>query len=110
MTGVTLSGVVYEETSTGRVGIAGVSVYCEMCGETTHTWAIADANGFYRFAGNLATGGGVWLRPGTRTAVMVQRDGYTDPPGVPIMFTSGGGWREVPISGDTQFDIQLVRR
>lgn len=109
LTGVSLSGVVYEETPTGRVGIGGAPVYCEMCGEITHTWAIADANGFYRFPGDLATGGGVWLRPGTRTVVMARTDGYQDPPGVPLMF-NGTGWREVLIGGDTRFDIQLVRR
>jgi len=101
--------VVYEETPTGRVGIAGASVYCEKCGEITHTWAIADAKGFYRFPGDLATGGGVWLYPGIRTAVRARKDGYQDPPGIPLMFNSTG-WREVLIGGDTRFDIQLVRR
>ena len=109
MTAVSLYGLVYEETPAGRVGIAGAAVYCEVCGEETHTWAIAGADGFYRFPGDLATGGGVWLRPGALTVVGVERDGYQDPPGVPLMFNRTG-WRQVMVSGDTRFDIQLVRR
>ena len=106
---VSLYGMVYEETPAGRVGIAGAAVYCEVCGVDTHTWAIADNNGFYRFSPDIATGGGVWLQLGTLTAVGVQRDGYQDPPGVPLMFNSTG-WRRVMVTGDTQFDIQLARR
>ena len=110
LTAVSLYGLVYEETAAGRVGIAGAAVYCEVCGEETHTWAKADANGFYRFSSDLATGGGVWLRPGALTVVGVQSDGYEDPPGTPLMFNNRPGWRQVSIAGDTQFDIQLVRR
>ena len=110
LTAVSLHGLVYEETPTGRVGVAGAAVYCEACGEATHSWATADANGFYRFPGDLATGGGVWLRPGALTVVGVEREGYQDPPGTPLMFNNSSGWRQVLIAGDTQFDIQLVRR
>lgn len=109
LTAVSLHGLVYEETPAGRVGIAGAAVYCEVCGEETHTWAIADANGYYRFSGDVATGGGVWLQPGAFTVISVQHDDYQDPPGVPLMFNRGG-WRRVMVSGDTQFDIQLIRR
>lgn len=110
LTAVSLYGLVYEETATGRVGIAGAAVYCEVCGEITHSWATADANGFYRFSSDLATGGGVWLRPGAVTVVGVQRDGYQDPPGVPLMFNGRPGWRQVMVTADTRFDIQLDRR
>ena len=109
LTAVSLYGLVYEETAAGRVGIAGAAVYCEVCGEGTHSWAIADANGFYRFSSDLATGGGVWLRPGAATIVGVEHDGYQDPPGTPLMFNRPG-WRQVMISSDTRFDIQLDRR
>ena len=109
LTAVSLHGLVYEETATGRAGIAGAAVYCEVCGEDTHSWAIADASGFYRFSSDLATGGGVWLRPGAVTVVGVEHDGYQDPPGVPLMF-NGPGWRQVMVTADTRFDIQLVRR
>jgi len=106
---VSLYGLVYEETPSGRTGIAGAAVYCEVCGVDTHSWAFADANGFYRFSPDIATGGGVWLRAGALTAVGVEREGYQDPPGVPLMFNSSG-WRQVMVTGDTRFDIQLVRR
>ena len=109
LTAVSLYGLVYEDTAAGRVGIGGAAVYCEVCGADTHTWAIADANGFYRFSSDIATGGGVWLRTGALTVVGVEHDGYQDPPGVPPMFNTTG-WRQVMISGDTQFDVQLVRR
>src|SRR6187401_1827657 len=75
LTAVSLHGLVYEENATGRVGIGGAAVYCEVCGAITHTWAFADANGFYRFPSDLATGGGVWLQPGAVTVVGIARDG-----------------------------------
>jgi hypothetical protein len=109
LTPVSLYGLVYEETAVGRVGIAGAAVYCEVCGAETHTWAKADSNGFYRFSADIATGGGVWLQTGALTVVGVQHESYLDPPGVPLMFNRTG-WRQATVSGDTQFDIQLVRR
>lgn len=114
--GVSLTGVVYEVTPTGPVGIAGAGVYCEACGVMTHTWTAADANGVYRFSGDLATGGGVWLSSGFLTAILVQHAAYQDPPGLPPLrgpmfhIPDGPGWREVLIDGDTRFDIQLARR
>ena len=114
--GVSLTGLVYEITPTGPVGIAGASVYCEACGLMTHTWATADSNGFYNFSGDLARGGGVWLAPGFLTAVAVQHTAYQDPPGLPPLrgplfhIPTGPGWREVLIEGDTRFDIELIRR
>jgi hypothetical protein len=111
LTGVSLSGVVYELTPTGRKPIARALVYCELCGKETHTFATADDNGFYHFSGDLATGGGVWLAPGVPTPLAVgyyNRD-FEDPPGLPAA-RQGPGWREVLIDGDTRFDIELVRR
>jgi hypothetical protein len=105
LTGVSLSGVVYESTPTGRVPIAGVNVYCELCGELTHTWTTADANGFYIFSGDLANGGGVWLS-GQPTPLLVAKDGYGDP----AACLPGFSCREILINGDTRFDIELVRR
>jgi len=111
-----LTGLVYEITRAGPVGIAGASVYCEACDLQTHTWATADTNGFYSFSGDLARGGGVWLSSGILTAIGVEHRDYQDPPGLPPLrgplfhFPSGPGWREVLIEGDTRFDIQLVRR
>lgn len=110
LTAVSLYGRVYEETPVGPVGIAGAAVYCEDCGAITHTWAIADDSGFYRFPSDISTGGGVWLNPARRTEVSVRSNAnYRDPDDVPVA-RLGAGWREVTISGDTQFDIRLVRR
>jgi hypothetical protein len=44
---VTLSGVVSEVMATGQAPIEGVSIYCEPCGEATHTFASTDNNGLY---------------------------------------------------------------
>jgi hypothetical protein len=109
--GVSLSGVVYELTPTGPTPIAGAIVYCEPCGEETHTFATADDNGFYHFSGDLARGGGVWVAPGVPTPIVVgyYNPGYEDPSGLPAT-RNGPGWREVLIDGDTRFDIELVRR
>ena len=103
---VTLSGVVFEVTPTGPLPIEGAVVYCELCGEETHSWTRTDANGFYRFTG-------VWALGGIPTSVWIGKDGFLDPVGLqrptppnPL----GPGWREVPIDGDTRFDVELVRR
>src|SRR5262245_15910764 len=45
----TLSGVVFEVTTSGQSPIEGVSVYCELCGAATHSWATTDSNGVYSF-------------------------------------------------------------
>jgi hypothetical protein len=103
LTAASLFGTVYESTAMGPMPIAGALVYCEPCGEITHTWATADTNGFYRFPGNLADGGGVWLRAGVFTPVSVRADGYYDP-------TNRDGQRYVLIVGDTRLDFELVRR
>ena len=107
LTGVSLSGVVYELTPTGRKPIARALVYCELCGKETHTFATADDDGFYHFSGDLATGGGVWVLPGVPTPVAVgfYNLDFKDPPG-----QLRPGWREVLITGDTRLDIELVRR
>src|SRR5687767_12390684 len=48
---ITLSGVISEAAPNGLVPLQGVRVYCEPCGEATHTTTFTDANGFYRFEG-----------------------------------------------------------
>ena len=109
LTGVSLSGVVYELTPTGRRPIPQAYVYCEACSEETHMFVLADDNGFYHFSGDLASGGGVWVTPGIPTdlAVDYNKD-FEDPPGLPP--SRGPGWRAVLIDGNTSFDIELVRR
>ena len=93
MTDVTLSGMVFEETTTGHAPIDDVGVYCEPCGAETHTWAKTDSHGFYSFTGVWTDG-----RFPARIVIWVEKDGY-----IP-------GWREVVVDGDTRFDMQLVRR
>lgn len=111
LTGVSLSGFVYELTPEGRTPIAGAVVYCEPCGLETHTFATADGNGYYHFTGDLAAGGGIWVTPGVPTPIAVgyYNKDFEDPPELPVM-SRGPGWRQVLIAGDTHFDIELVRR
>ena len=108
----TLFGMVYEvvgDSPRQIVGIAGVSVYCEQCGESTHNFAQTDSNGEYVFPRGVWTEG----RPEFPIRVFVAKDGYQDPNGL-VKPTppnpSGPGWREVLINGDTRFDMELVRR
>ena len=103
LSNVTLSGVVSEGTPLGQAPIAGVDVYCELCGAETHTWASTDSNGFYSFTG-------VWTDAGHfPTRISFSKDGYVDPAGLPPN-PYGPGWRAVVVNGDTRFDVQLVRR
>jgi hypothetical protein len=98
----TLSGRVFEITPTGETPIEGAQVYCELCLEATHSWALTDSTGFYSFTG-------VWTQPDVRTQLWFGKEGYTDPPGVPLVFNQSG-WRQVLVTGDTAFDVQLVRK
>ena len=100
----TLSGVIFEMMPDGRKPIEGVGVYCELCGAETHTWTTTDANGFYSFAG-------VWNAGVAPISIFIQKDGYRDPVevGTPPN-QQGPGWRNVIVNGDTQFDVELVRR
>ena len=112
LVGVTLFGVVSEVTASGPVPVAGVTIYCDACGEFGHGWAETDANGYYSFGGDLSLGGGIWAsaRP---IPLHVSKQGYTDPVDLPQRSEcspSGAGWREVTIDGDTRFDMQLVRQ
>jgi hypothetical protein len=98
--------VVFELTTAGRAPVEGVYVYCELCGAATHSWSSTDANGLYTFTG-------VWNAGMFPTSLSVEKAGYADPPGLPVMTPpnpSGAGWREVMVVGDTRFDIELVRR
>ena len=103
-----LTGVVFEQTATGRRPIEGAQVYCEPCGKETHTWSITDANGLYTF------NDGVWTDPTNfPTRLSVSKAGYRDPEGLPRPTPpnpSHASWREVVIIGDTRFDVELVRQ
>src|SRR5258706_15689667 len=63
---VTLSGVVTEMIQDVQVPIEGVWVYCEPCGEGTHTSAYTDSNGAYSFTG-------VWSNA---FSIYVAKEGY----------------------------------
>ena len=102
---VTLSGTVYEMTPTGRVPIEGAVLYRELCSAETHAWVYTDSTGLYRFTG-------VWF-DGRPMSVHIGKDGFADPAGVPRPTPpnpSGAGWREVMVSGNTRFDVELVRQ
>jgi len=102
LTPVSLWGLVYEATPTGRVPIPGISLYCENCG--IWVWAVTDANGFYRFSGDLADRGGVWLAPGKPTSLLVVTgDVYEDGPWLSRSV-------EVLITDDTRLDVEIVRQ
>ena len=98
---ITLSGVVFERAQGVEVPIERAWVYCEPCGEETHSGMYTDKQGFYSFKG-------VW---GTAFSIWVTKDGYQDPPGpTNTGFPSGPGWRDVVINGDTRFNVQLARK
>ena len=64
--------------------------------------------------GSYAFADGMWLLPFSAVPLHLEKEGYDDPPGLPAPKSPyagrGHGWREVMISGDTRFDMQLVRR
>jgi hypothetical protein len=98
---VTLSGVVFERAQGVEVPIERAWVYCEPCGEETHSGVYTDKQGFYSFKG-------VW---GTAFSIRVTKDDYQDPPGpTNTGFPSGPGWRDVTINGDTRLNVQLARK
>jgi len=87
----------------GPSPLAGAMIYCELCGEITHTWATTDVNGNYRFPGELVNGGGVWLAPGKPTPITVGGVGFD-------LRTWVGQDLNVLIAGDTRLDVVLHRR
>ena len=103
LTAASLSGVIYESTARGPVPLGGAMIYCELCGEITHTWATTDINGNYRFPGDLASGGGVWLAPGKPTPITVGGVGFD-------LRTWVAQDLNVFIAGDTRLDVILLRR
>ena len=98
----TLSGVVFEVTAAGNVPVPGVEVYCDACG-MGHAMTSTDTTGLYRFSDVAAS-----VYP-----LFLSKRGYTlaSPTG-----PGGGGpdgWMgsiNARVSGDTRFDIQLVRQ
>jgi len=117
---VILSGVVYEMTSKGRVPIEGVRVRSDYFHVLPTPDAVTDAQGVFSV-------GPLWVCPCSWapwvdagiTAIWVDRDGYEAPAGQPASIFGRRldprarpdlRLRDVLINGDTQFDIELVRR
>ena len=95
----TLSGVVFEVASTGRVAVQNVEVYCDGCGsEVGHTFAHTDDEGFYSFG---------WTYDG-RNQLLVQKDGYrlVNPTATISTYEA----IDAMVDGDTRFDIEITRR
>jgi hypothetical protein len=109
---VTLSGVVFELTPTGRVPIEGVGV-----SNGEGEYAVTDTNGYFsiRPIWVCPCSAQPWIAAGF-TLLWLWTDDYEDPPGQPpSLFAQGHanpgpGWRDVMIYGDTRVDIQLVKR
>ena len=95
-----LSGVVFEMTASGRRAVEGVELYCDSCGSPVgHTFTTSDARGRYQFAWSM-DGGHILL---------VWKEGYVlaHPAG---SYSSSMEYVSATVGGDTQFDIEVVRR
>lgn len=94
----TLSGLVFEETPTGRAPVADVEIYCDSCGSPNgHTVVYTDANGFYSLA---------WTYNGANPLFVTKANYEIADPKL-----KDGFGRVTPIvGGDTRFDVQLARR
>jgi hypothetical protein len=117
---VLLSGVVYEMTSMGRVPIEGVRVQSDYFHVFPTPDAVTDARGFFSFRPLWVCpcSWAPWVDAGI-TSIWVDKDGYDAPAGQ-VASTFGRRLdpdvrpdlrlRDVPINGDTRFDVELVRR
>lgn len=111
---VTVSGVVYEVTPTGEVPVEGVFI-SNGDGPGRMVPQLTDRNGFFSFrpvwvcpcAGNPGNG----PVPAGMTFLILAKNGYEDPPGLPesVFRPHATGWRDVMIDGDTHVRMQLVR-
>ena len=81
----TLSGTVFESTSSGSKPVAGLEMYCDACGEVGHTRLYTDQNGQYSFT-HVFNG---------RVSVLLSRGAYLNV------------HKDVTVNGDTRFDITL---
>lgn len=99
----TLSGVVFEETSAGKVPVANVDVYCEECTPPEgHSLTSTDVAGAYGFA----------EVPSGTIRILLSKPGYilpnqpdqSGPDGLGWM-----GWVNAVVSGNTRLDIRIAR-
>lgn len=94
----TLSGMVFEETPTGRAPVADAYVYCDSCGSPEgHTVVYTDANGFYSLA---------WAYNGANPLFVTKADYEIADP----RLRDGTGRVTPMVRGDTRFDVPLARR
>ena len=97
MLDVTISGMVFELTPSGRAPIEGVILHCGACGAETHAWAYTDSEGVYEFVG-------VWP-DGCPQPSLVEKARVWRPSGLPtrgLPQPSRPGSRTVTIDGDTR--------
>ena len=66
MLDVTISGVVFELTPSGRAPIEGATLHCGACGVETHAWAYTNSQGRYEFIG-------VWLDGSPATSISIEQ-------------------------------------
>jgi hypothetical protein len=102
---------VFEVTSAGNMPLEGVTVYCDPCGPPDgHSFRSTGADGGYSFdgAGGVAPGstpGGILL--------FVAKRGYVLPNQPDISGPNGDGYMgsvRVTVTGDTRFNIQILRK
>ena len=103
-----LSGVVFEVTSTGRTPLTGLTVYLLTCGASNCPSAVTaeysvqtDEDGRYRIDG---------VYPGDLNFLWVRNEVYDLVNPMAPGTCPDGCDRIVVVSGDTQLDIELVRR
>jgi hypothetical protein len=94
-----LEGVVFEVAGGTALPVASVSIYCDSCGDGGHTWVESDSEGRYLFPA-------VYVG---NTPIIITKPGYA------VVAPSrtlqdGSGMKDVPVNGDTRFDIELTRR
>ncbi len=117
---VILSGVVYEVTPMGRVPIEGVRVQSDHFHVFPTPDVVTDSHGFFSFrpVWVCPCSWAPWVDAGI-TSIYVDKDSYEVPAGQPASIFGRRldsnvrpdlRLRDVPINGDTRFDIELVRR
>lgn len=109
LTAVSLSGTVFEMTETRPAPVEGVDVYCERLrpgwahvGLHRPEWFLRLFRGYRCRAGVLLSASGV-------TPLYVSKDGYRVVGAISTL-PDGSGRRDVTITGNTTFDIQIERR
>lgn len=112
---VTVSGVVYERTLTGDVPIAGVHI-SNGEGPFRMEPQLTDENGFFSFrrvwvcpcAGDPGNG----PVPAGMTYLILRKNGYGDPPGLPesVFRPHDTGYHDLMIDGNTHVRLQLVKK